>query len=248
MSAPLSVQLYSLREAIAQDLEAVIARVADIGYLGVEPFGGLDVRRVLDACQKYGLTIHSAHLSGLVEGDRAAAMEMASAYGIQRVIVPWHPPEAFTTAEGVRGLAEKLNEANRTVRASGMELGYHNHDFEFALVDGRPAYDLLLEHLDKSIFMELDTYWVTVAGENAAARVRALGERAPLLHIKDGPGVKGAPMLAVGTGVLDAKGIVAASAAEWLIVELDACATDMMTAIAESYAYMTREGLGRGRK
>lgn len=248
MTAPLSVQLYSLRDAIAEDLEKVIAQVADIGYLGVEPYGGLDARRVVAACKAHGLTIHSAHLSGLVESDLDSALEKAAAYGISRVVVPWYPPESFATAEGVRALADKLNEANRIVRGQGLELGYHNHDFEFTHIDGRPAYDLLLELLDDSILLELDTYWVTVAGEDAAGRVRALADRAPLLHIKDGPGVKGEPMLAVGDGVLDTAGIVAAASADWLVVELDACATDMMTAIARSYAYMTARGFGRGRK
>ncbi|MCK5328239.1 MAG: sugar phosphate isomerase/epimerase, partial [Candidatus Latescibacteria bacterium] len=80
--------------------------------------------------------------------------------------------------------------------------------------------------------------------------VRELGVRAPLLHIKDGPCTKEAPMTAVGEGVVDFRSIVEAAGetAEWMIVELDRCATDMMEAVATSYTYLIEEGLARGNK
>jgi sugar phosphate isomerase/epimerase len=80
--------------------------------------------------------------------------------------------------------------------------------------------------------------------------IRQLGARVPLLHIKDGPAVLGEPMTAVGQGTLDFHEIAAAAQnyAEWFIVELDECATNMMDAVAQSYAYLTREGLARGNR
>jgi sugar phosphate isomerase/epimerase len=76
-----------------------------------------------------------------------------------------------------------------------------------------------------------------------------MGKRAPLLHLKDGPVSKDLPMTAVGKGKLDWKSIVAAGDgnSEWLIVELDSCATDMMEAVKDSYQYVTSEGLARGK-
>jgi hypothetical protein len=69
-----------------------------------------------------------------------------------------------------------------------------------------------------------------------------------LLHIKDGPAVRGEPMVAVGDGVLDVPSIIQAGAGstQWLIVELDACATDMMEAVEKSYDYLVGKGLARG--
>jgi sugar phosphate isomerase/epimerase len=96
----------------------------------------------------------------------------------------------------------------------------------------------------------VDTYWVKVAGHDPAAVLRQLGNRAPLLHIKDGPadGTQSA-MTAVGAGVLDWQAIIpAGSAAEWLIVELDRCDTDMLQAVADSYTYLTQKGYAHGRK
>ena len=80
--------------------------------------------------------------------------------------------------------------------------------------------------------------------------MRELGARAPLLHIKDGPCVMDAPMTAVGDGVQDVSGIVAAGvgATEWLIVEIDRCATDMLEAVTKSYRYMIGKGLAHGRR
>ncbi|MCB0231676.1 MAG: sugar phosphate isomerase/epimerase, partial [Anaerolineae bacterium] len=64
----------------------------------------------------------------------------------------------------------------------------------------------------------------------------------------DGPATEKDPMVAVGQGVMDFPAIIpAATGAQWLIVELDRCATDMMVAVDESYRYLTGEGLAHGR-
>ena len=80
-----------------------------------------------------------------------------------------------------------------------------------------------------------------------AALLTELGARAPLLHVKDGPAKQGEPMVAVGSGSLDIQGIVRAGSAEWLIVELDECATDMFEAVEASIRYLEDSGLGVGR-
>jgi len=61
-----------------------------------------------------------------------------------------------------------------------------------------------------------------------------------LLHIKDGPCVKGEPMTAVGEGVMDFDAVMGAvgDACEWYIVELDSCATDMVEAVEKSATYL----------
>ncbi len=79
--------------------------------------------------------------------------------------------------------------------------------------------------------------------------IRELGARAPLLHIKDGSCKKEDPMTAVGEGVMDFHAIAEAgsSTVEWMIVELDECATDMMEAVEKSCTYLTEEGLAQGK-
>jgi len=111
------------------------------------------------------------------------------------------------------------------------------------------VYQIMLELLDPDIFFEIDTYWVQTAGVDPAQVVRELGPRVPILHIKDGPCVKSEPMTAVGDGVMDFAEIVQAGGGitEWLIVELDRCATDMMVAVEKSLKYLVEQGLGSGK-
>jgi sugar phosphate isomerase/epimerase len=135
-------------------------------------------------------------------------------------------------------------------KAHGITLHYHNHWFEYEILNNRLAADIMLEHLDPAVMMEVDVYWAQTAGQDPADVVRRLGARAPLLHIKDGPCQMEAPMTAVGAGRVDIPGVAAASAgsAKWFIVELDRCATDMLEAVRQSYQYLIGKGLARGNK
>jgi sugar phosphate isomerase/epimerase len=157
------------------------------------------------------------------------------------------PPERFGSSDSIKQVTDELNQAAHFVNQYGYTLGYHNHWFEVAMVEGRPAYQIMLEHLDPSVIFEIDTYWVKVGGLDPAAVVQELGARAPLLHIKDGPGNLEQAMLAVGEGVMDFPAIIAVAQADALIVELDRCDTDMMTAVEKSYQYLTSKGLAQGR-
>ncbi|MBP7693404.1 MAG: sugar phosphate isomerase/epimerase [Anaerolineales bacterium] len=250
MAKPLALQLYTLREQLAQDFAGTLRQVAALGYAGVETAGQYGsspahARRLLD---DLGLAVVSAHMPLPLGPDQARVLETAQALGVRRLICAWQPPERFNTADQVRAVCAELNAASAAAQAHGLTLGYHNHWFEHDhLIDGRPAHDWMVDWLAPEVFFEIDVYWVQTAGRDPAAVVRALGARAPLLHIKDGPAVHDAPMTAVGAGRLDFAPIVAASAADWLIVELDRCATDMLTAVAHSYQYLAAQGWGHGK-
>jgi len=131
-----------------------------------------------------------------------------------------------------------------------VSLGYHNHWWEFSTNrDGRTAWSALFEQLDPTVFAELDIYWATLGGADPRHVIADLGERLWLLHVKDGPcDASESPMVAVGSGSLDIPAILAsAPTARWHIVELDRCATDMFTALADSHRYLVDSGLSRGR-
>lgn len=252
MPAPIALQLYSIRDAIAeQGLLSIMQTVAEMGYRGVEPYRSLDPVAVAKHAADLDLTITSAHLSPPVGDDRRPTLEMAATLGIDTVIVPYLDPEAFfSSAEGVEGAITLLNAAHAACSAAGLTLAYHNHDFEFVDIDGTSGYELLRAGLDEGILLEIDTYWVQVAGYDAAELVREVGPRSPFLHIKDGPMTdRSAPMVAVGSGAMDIPAVIAASEghAKWLIVELDHCATDMLDAVRGSYEYLVSNGLAEGR-
>lgn len=252
MPSHVALQLYTLTQALAKDFAGVLRRVAALGYAGVETAGfpGATPSAVARLCNELGLTVCAAHNPLPLGDQKQEVLDTMGALGCQRLICPGQAPEYFNTPDGIRRMCETLNEANTVARAHGLTLGYHNHWQEFLPVpgDGRLAYQFLLEHLSPDIFLEIDTYWVKTAGVDPAAVLREIGRRAPLLHIKDGPAVQEAPMTAVGAGVLDWPAVAEASSAEWWIVELDRCATDIWEALQQSYTYLTGMRFVRGKR
>jgi len=248
---PIGLQLYTLREALAEDFNRVIERVAAIGYAGIEPFGTPDNPDKLAAqYHALGLQISSAHLP-LLEGDNIAkTLAIAEAFGLERIVSMLFPDD-FKTLDDVKRTCDRVNAAGRVAAEHGLTLAYHNHWWEFEPVEGQSPFPMMLQMLDPAIVFEVDVYWVQVAGFDPVEVVRDLGHRAPLLHIKDGPAeTPPQSMVAVGEGAVDIPGVVQAGAGstEWLIVELDRCATDMMEAVEKSFNYLAGEGFGRGRQ
>lgn len=248
MARTLSVQLYTLREELV-DREATVRRLADIGYDAVEPYRPTDdaagLRSLLD---DVGMTVSATHCRLHVD-DPLPIFTAARILGTHRLIIPGGiPHEEFSSRDGIERTAALLNSLAKQAADEGFQLGYHNHWWEFEpLIDGRHAFELLADLLDPSVFFEIDTYWVAVGGGDVLALLRRLGDRVHALHIKDGPIVKGEPNTAVGNGSMPVAQIIdAAPSQAQLVVELDKCATDMLTALADSHAYVTSLLAGDG--
>ncbi len=244
MKKPIALQLYTLREALAQDFVGVVKQVAAAGYAGVETAGfpsGTTPQTASQLFRDLGLTVASAHSPLPLGNQQQEVLDTLATLGCSRLVCGYIPADEFDTFDQIRRNCERLNEAQAVCQAHGLSLGYHNHWWEMYSMNGRFIYQLMLEYLHPDIFLEIDTYWVKTGGLDPVTVLAEVGSRAPLLHIKDGPADNPqAPMTAVGQGVLNFPGILAAHAAhtDWLIVELDRCATDMMTAVRESYQYL----------
>jgi sugar phosphate isomerase/epimerase len=242
---PVALQLYTVRDELGADRAGVLRRLAGFGYRTVEPYDVLtdpDVLRAeLDAA---GLGVCSVHTRPFGD-DAEAAFRGARTVGAATVIVPYLPPERYADADGVAAVAAELNDAAKRAAQHGLRLGYHNHDFELSsLIGGRPALEVLADQLDPEVILEVDTYWAAVGGQPVPELLGRLGPRVRYLHVKDGPVTKEDPMTAVGSGKMPIAEILAASpSVEWHVVELDACATDMMTAVADSLTWLVNHGL-----
>ena len=252
MTAPIALQLYTVRADLAGDFPGVIERIAEIGYAGVEPIfrlPGTTLEAAGELFRRLGLQVPSAHVPLPLGEDKDPVLDAMSAFG-SPCVVSGKGPADFETLEGIRRTCGLFNEACSVAMEHGLRFGIHNHWWEFEQIEDRYVYQVMLEHLDPSVEFEIDTYWVQTAGVDPARVLGELGPRAPLLHIKDGPAAKGMPQLAVGSGVLDFPTILRAGggATQWLIVEMDECATDMLDAVAESYRYLAEEGWGHGRE
>ena len=252
MTIPIALQLYTVRDLLAQDFEGTIRKVADMGYVGVETANlfGSSPASAAKLFGELGLTVSGAHSPMPLGDQKQDVLDTMGALQCNRLIVAWQPPEKYKSLDGIKSICDSLNEGAAVARANGIQLGYHNHWFEYEPVENRIPVDVMLDHLDPDVFFEVDVYWVQTAGQDPTQVVRRLGARAPLLHIKDGPCQVEAPMTALGEGMVDIPGVVAAGAGstEWLVVELDRCATDVMEAVRKSYQYLVGNGLGRGNK
>lgn len=251
MTPPIALQTYTLRDEMAADLAGVVRRIAAIGYVGVEPSLGVlgtTNARAAQLFRECGLEVCGLHAPLPLGKDEAHVLEAAALFECKRVI-SGKGPDSFRTLDQIKSSCEEFNRAARVMAAHGLSFGVHNHWWEFERLGERYVYQIMLEYLDPTVFFEIDTYWVKVAGADPVAVVRELGVRAPLLHIKDGPGTREAPMVAVGSGVMDFHAIAEAAAGntEWMIVELDRCATSMIEAVEQSYRYLTQTGLARGK-
>lgn len=247
---PISVQLYSLREESARDFDAVLARLAAIGYKGVEPFSlfGKTPQAFRTQVEDLGMTISSSHHPWANRAPINEVVETIAALGLNRAAGGFGPDD-FADMEAVKRTAETVNGLVDALAPHGISLFLHNHWWEFQAIDGKLGYRHIAERCP-GVQFEVDTYWAANFGAvDAAAEVARVKDRAPLLHIKDGPLEKNKSHVAVGDGEMEIAATIAAAdpnVLEWLIVELDACDTDMMTAVAKSYAYLTRNRLAAG--
>ena len=239
----IALQLYTLRRLAADDLAGTLRAVAAAGYRAVE-LAGLpktepeELRRLLD---ESGLQVVAAHegIEGLREDANALADRLAR-LGCPRAIVPWMPEADRQTADDVRRFAAAVGGFARRLAERDIRLGYHNHNFEFAPLDGTTIWDILLTELPPEVELELDVYWVSVAGHDPVAEIDAAAGRVRLLHMKDreaGPEPRAAP---AGEGILPFPDIIEAARSagvEWYIAEQDE-PRDALQDIASAFRYL----------
>lgn len=237
---PIAVQLYTLRDIMPKDVPGTLRAVAELGYDGVE-FAGLhgtppgELRAILD---NLGLKVCSAHVAlNLLEGDLAREIDTYQMLGCQLLVVPW-------IGEGLRGdfaaLGAALNRIAVGVRAAGMRLAYHNHNFELREQGGKTGLDVLVETTDPTaVGFELDCGWVHKAGRDPLTQMRRLAGRLPVIHVKDV--AADGDWAEVGQGVIDYTPIVAAAPSlgvEWLIVEQDTTKRPPLESIGMSIKWL----------
>jgi sugar phosphate isomerase/epimerase len=240
MTAALSVQLYSVRDALAADLPGTLDRIAGLGFANVELFGFVDrVEEYRTALANSGLAALSGHAS-LVEGDAERALEAAAALGMSTVIEPM-VRHGWESAGGVAAIAERLGQIAAGAGPLGVEVGYHNHTWEFESdIEGRCAFDVFTERLDPAVVLEIDTYWAEVGGQSAPKLLARLGERVRLIHVKDGPrSGDAAAQQPAGSGDMPVGEILAAAPQAVRVIEFDAYAGDLFDGIAQSLKFVS---------
>ena len=247
MALPVAIQVFSVRDDAAKDLRATLVKLKEMGYDGVE-FAGLygnapeDIAKM---CKEIGLVPISAHVPYKdMVADPEGVLAQYKTIGCKYVAIPYLTPEDRPGTENFGKVIENAKMLGRVAKDMGMQLLYHNHEFEFLKINGKYALEILYDSVDEDLLKtELDTCWVNVGGEEPAAYVRKFTGRAPVVHLKDFKGEKSENMYEligienkapecpanfefrpVGSGAQCFPEILKASedaGAEWVVVEQD---------------------------
>lgn len=266
MSLPIAVQVYSVRDDANADFYGTLKKIKEMGYDGVE-FAGLYGNKPADIkkwCQEIGLVPISAHVP--LTDMLMNPVGVLSAYaeiGCKYVAVPYLIPEHRPDSPNFPYVVEFIASICKVAKSFGMQMLYHNHDFEFMKVDGKYALDILYDTIPAELLQtELDTCWVNVGGEVPADYIKKYSGRSPVVHLKDFVGEKSDDMYEligiekkaptrpsgfefrpVGMGNQDFPAILAASqdaGAEWVVVEQDQATIGLspMESIKKSINYL----------
>jgi sugar phosphate isomerase/epimerase len=254
----LGVQLYTVRGVMPKDPSGTIKSISAIGYTEAEvSFDGLE--KLLPILKDAKLMAVSCHLPTPILNGKwgnakpvswSEAIDLTQKAGLKFVCIPYiAPAERGKKLDDFREMADKLNKAGEQVGKAGMKLCYHNHAFEFAAMEGSRPIDILIEKTDaKLVGIELDVFWVSVAGNDPAAMLKKMPGRFPLVHLKDkkpdapvqfAENVPRDTFMEVGNGSLDFKAILAAakqSGVKHYFVEQDQTPGDPVESLKKSYA------------
>ena len=224
----ISLQLYTVREETARDMPATLRRISEIGYPAVEfagfcGFSAEDLRNVLD---DLGLRASGAHVPfDSWQKDPESVITDMHTLDCAHAILPMAPPEQRRDEREVATLVGSLNRWGELCRKEGVTFSYHNHDFEFAHLGGTTMWDILVRETDPElVYFELDLYWVRYGGSDPEALLADVGDRTPLVHLKDMASDEQRSDLPVGEGTMPWRDLLRAADAagvQWYVAEQD---------------------------
>ena len=241
------IQLYTVRNEMAKDFEGTLKAVAALGYKEFE-FAGYnnkspqDVKALLSGL---GVTAPSAHFAlAALEKDLSKTIDTAKSIGHKIIICPFLMPNERKTLDDYKRVSGILNRAGEACRAAGIQLGYHNHDFEFKEIEGKLPMDLMLAECDKNLVkIELDLGWISHAGKDPLEYFAKHPGRFISFHVKDmNPNTKEVTV-ELGRGNIDFKRIFAKNkqaGVKHFFVEQDRSAMSPMESIKISIEYLKK--------
>jgi sugar phosphate isomerase/epimerase len=258
----IGLQLYTVRDAMGKDPAATLAKVAQIGYNSVEAgyadgkFYGLEGAAFSALLKQNGLIMPSCHYrlgeektngvaaAGTILNGWDKAVDDAAKVGLQYMVCAWLAPSERGSLDHYKQVAQDLNKGGEVCKKAGIQLCYHNHDFEFIQENGKYPYEILLADTDKNLVkMEMDLYWMTKAKQDPIATFNQNPGRFPLLHLKDMDNTDKQMFTEVGNGIVDFKKILShadKAGVRYVFVEQDICPGDPFDSITKSITYIKK--------
>jgi sugar phosphate isomerase/epimerase len=254
----IGVQLYTIRDQMAKDPVASLAHVSKIGfnsvegatYTGTQKFYGMEAPAFKKVLKANDLTMPSCHYmlgeampdtKGTISNEWQKAVDDAAEVGIKYMVCAYLLDPERGTLDHYKQTAEKLNKAGEITKKSGIQLCYHNHDFEFITQEAKLPYDVLLETDPELVKMELDLYWIYKAKQDPIAMFEKHPGRFPLWHVKDMDKTEKQFYTEVGNGIIPFKDIFAhakTAGLKYFFNEQDQTPGDPFESITSSYNYI----------
>lgn len=185
------IQTYTLREAMGEDFVGTLQMIKDVGYDYVELNGRnfadrspAELKLILN---DIGLPSPIAHVDYDSLANRPAELaDVAAALECEYVILPW-VGEDQRSLDDFKAHAAMLNRAGEALKASNIQVGYHNHQFEFFdQGDGATGMNILLTETDPDLVtFELDLFWAALTGTDIVGLFESNPGRFKMCHVKD---------------------------------------------------------------
>ncbi len=234
MALPVSIQLFSFREDLEKDPKAVFTALSEMGYKGIEPYGGTDLyglttEEFIALMNELGLKVPSAHISFETLCEKTEeTLAFHKSIGCEFLTIPYMFPAKLPDGEEYEGVSEKMSYLCEKAKEYGMTLCYHNHEGEFKKFKDKYLIEHLLEDVPQ-LKTEYDTAWIAVMNEDPAEYMRKTADRCALIHLKDFYRKRGitegrGELRPVGYGIQNIPDIIDAAnevGAKWLVVEQD---------------------------
>ncbi len=190
----IGIQLYTLRNELAKDPGGTLKQIAADGYYQVEPFGFPNCDPLVQGARDAGLELNSTHFDGdvvvnpkdVAMSDFAKILDKAKQIGFSHLVIPFLKGDNIASLDAYKKVAENANKAAAMAKKLGIQLSYHNHNFEFAPKEGgKSGYDIFIERFSPDMQFEIDVFWVKAAGIDPSTLIKKLSGRVSQLHLKD---------------------------------------------------------------
>lgn len=247
----IGAQMYTLRDFLKTpaDMAKTCNRVKKMGYdaIQVSAFGPIEVKELAKILDGEGLACAATHVGLDMMKDTQRCVEYHAALKCKYTAIGGFWKNEATAADFV-AFAREFSDTAKTLAPHGVRIGYHNHDHELIHYGGRPALDILVAETDKSVWFEIDTYWITQGGGDPSAWIDKVAGRIPAVHFKDmmlGPD-KAHVMTEVGAGNLNWPRIIDScrkAKVEWFLVERDSGLLDPFDSLKISLDNLRSLGL-----
>lgn len=257
-SKSLGLQLFSVREFVAKDLEGTLEKVAALGYKELEIYGyngtffGKTTNEFKTILKNTGVKVVSSHHAagigmkskGSLTDGWEKAVEDLDAIGAKYMVCPYLFPNQQNN-ETYALLPDLLSKSGEVTKSAGIQFAYHNHDFEFKKYNENTlVFDHIINNTPADLVkIELDLYWIIKAGHDPIAYFEKYPGRFPLWHVKDmEAGNK--DITEVGHGTIDFDKIFAArkiAGLEKWFVEQDVTKGNMFESIKSSHDFLSKK-------